>query len=149
MGRLKRRNRLFEKVKSISYTSANKRRGRPLVFEFMERRFCGNQNLYPAKPELTDPVPYSTSLPAALKVAKVFSAKQIMLIKVYELFKPGKQRQRVKACSVLCYWAVRELDINMVERCHRIKLSAAAVSLSVQRGEKIVRENNYTLVDNN
>jgi REP element-mobilizing transposase RayT len=74
---------------------------------------------------------------------------RLMHMDVSQLFKPGKQRQRVKARSVLCYWATRELDINMVELCRRLKLSAAAVSLSVQRGEKIVRENNYTLVDDN
>ena len=74
---------------------------------------------------------------------------RLMHMDVSELFKPGKQRKRVKARSVFCYWAARELDINMVELCRRLKLSAAAVSLSVRRGEKIVRENNYTLVDDN
>jgi REP element-mobilizing transposase RayT len=74
---------------------------------------------------------------------------QLMHMDVSELFKPGKQRQRVKARSVLCYWAARELEINMIELCRQLKLSAAAVSLSVQRGEKIVRENNYTLGGDN
>ena len=74
---------------------------------------------------------------------------KLLNIDVSELFKRGKERKRVKARSVLCYWAARELDISMAELCRRLKLSAAAVSLSVQRGEKIVHENNYSLINKN
>lgn len=74
---------------------------------------------------------------------------KLMNMDTSELFKPGKEKQRVQARSVLFYWAARELDISMAALCRRFKLSAAAVSLSVQRGEKIVRENNYSLVDRN
>ena len=74
---------------------------------------------------------------------------QLLHMDVSELFKPGKEKRRVTARSVLCYWAARELGINMVELCRRFKLSAAAVSLSVQRGEKIARQNKYSLTDNN
>ena len=61
---------------------------------------------------------------------------RLMHMDVSELFKPGKQRQRVKARTVLCYLAARELDMNLLVLCRRFKLSAAAVSLSVQRGKK-------------
>jgi hypothetical protein len=37
----------------------------------------------------------------------------------------------------------------MAKLCRKLKLSAAAVSLSVRRGEKIVLDNNYTLIDKN
>ncbi len=74
---------------------------------------------------------------------------QLMNMDASEVFKPGKEKQRVQARSVLCYWAARELDYSMAELCRRLQLSAAAVSLSVQRGEKIVRENNYSLMDRN
>ena len=74
---------------------------------------------------------------------------KLMDIDASEIFKRGKEKQRVQARSVLFYWAARELDISMAELCRRFKLSAAAVSLSVQRGEKIVLENNYMLVDRN
>ena len=74
---------------------------------------------------------------------------KLMNLDTSELFKPGKEKQRVKARSVLCYWAAREFDIRMAELYRRFKLSAAAVSLSVQRGEKIVQENNYSLIDEN
>jgi len=73
----------------------------------------------------------------------------LMNMDTSELFKPGKEKRRVQARSVLCYWAARELNVSMAELCRRFKLSAAAVSLSVQRGEKIVQENNYSLIDRN
>jgi REP element-mobilizing transposase RayT len=73
----------------------------------------------------------------------------LMNMDASELFEPGKQRRRVQARSVLCYWAARELEMSMVKLCHRFKLSAAALTLSVQRGEKIVHENNYSLIDKN
>jgi hypothetical protein len=72
-----------------------------------------------------------------------------MNMNVSELFEPGKQRRRVQARSVLCYWAARELEMSMVDLCRRFKLSAAALSLSVQRGEEIVRENDYSLLNKN
>jgi REP element-mobilizing transposase RayT len=74
---------------------------------------------------------------------------QLMNMNVSELFEPGKQRRRVQARSILCYWAVRELEMSMVDLSRRFKLSAAALSLSVQRGEKIVRENDYSLLNKN
>ena len=74
---------------------------------------------------------------------------QLMNVDASELFQPGKEKRRVAARSVLCYWAARELSISMVELGRRFKLSAAAVSLSVQRGEKIARQNNYLLTDDN
>ena len=62
---------------------------------------------------------------------------QLMNMNVSELFEPGKQRRRVQARSILCYWAARELEMSMVDLSRRFKLSPAALSLSVQRGEKI------------
>jgi predicted DNA-binding protein YlxM (UPF0122 family) len=54
---------------------------------------------------------------------------------------------RVKAKSLLCYWAVRDLGINMAELARRLNLSLSGVSLSVKRGERIVQEKDYKLID--
>jgi len=43
---------------------------------------------------------------------------------------------RVKAKSLLCYWAARDLN-----------LSLAGVSQSVKRGETIVQQKGYNLID--
>ena len=58
---------------------------------------------------------------------------------------PGKHRQRVRAKSILCYWANRELGISMAKLSRRMNVSVMAVSYAVQRGEKIAREFNFSL----
>ena len=57
----------------------------------------------------------------------------------------GRQRQRVDARSLLCYWAVRELGMSLTELAGRFGMSPSAVSYAVARGEVIARENNYQL----
>ena len=61
-----------------------------------------------------------------------------------ELWMPGKHRQRVRAKSLLCFWANRELGISMARLARRLNVSVMAVSYAVQRGEKIAREFNFT-----
>jgi len=55
--------------------------------------------------------------------------------------------ERVEARSLLCYWAVRDLGINMAELSRHLKLSLSGVSLSVKRGEKIAHNYGYELID--
>ena len=76
----------------------------------------------------------------ALKVA------DLMELETFEIWAPGKERRRVQARSLLCYWAVRELGISMAELSRGLKLSLSGISLSVKRGEKIARDNGYELV---
>jgi REP-associated tyrosine transposase len=46
----------------------------------------------------------------------------------------GCYRSPVIARSLLCFWAVRELGISMTSLARELKISAVAVSKSVQRG---------------
>ena len=55
------------------------------------------------------------------------------------LIKKGKNRNLVKARSLLCYWAVRELDISMTALARRLNLSITAVSNAVSRGENLAK----------
>ena len=64
-----------------------------------------------------------------------------------DIWATGKERTRVEARSLLCYWAVRDLGINMAELARRLNLSLLGVSLSVKRGERIVQEKGYKLTD--
>jgi putative transposase len=73
------------------------------------------------------------------RVAEIFS------LSASELWKPGKHRQRVRAKSLLCYWANRELSISMAKLARRLNVSIMAVSYAVQRGEKIAKELNFSL----
>jgi chromosomal replication initiation ATPase DnaA len=70
----------------------------------------------------------------AERVAEIFD------IPSSELWIPGKHRWRVRAKSVLCYWAVRDLEVSMSELSRRMNVSVMAISNAVQRGEKIVKE---------
>jgi putative transposase len=57
----------------------------------------------------------------------------------------GKQRDRVRARDLLCYWAVCELGISMVDVARHLDITPSAVSYSVQRGEKSAKEEDYRL----
>lgn len=57
-----------------------------------------------------------------------------------EVDSPGKYPERVKARSVLCYWATRELGESGTSLARRCGLTQPAVSISVKRGENIVRD---------
>ena len=78
----------------------------------------------------------------AHRVAQVLEAD---LDKVWE---KGKHPETVRARSLLCFWAVRELGITMTELAVRLGLTQPAVSISVKRGEKLVKENAYRLLNN-
>jgi REP-associated tyrosine transposase len=77
----------------------------------------------------------------SVRVADIFS------INPEYIFQPGKQPVRVKARSLFCYWAVRELGFTMANLAPKLNISQPAVSMSVQRGEQIASENGYSLID--
>ncbi len=72
---------------------------------------------------------------------------EIISIKPAEIFQPGKQPIKVKARSLFCYWAVRELGFTMADLAPKLNISQPAVSMSAQRGERIASENGYSLMD--
>ena len=69
-----------------------------------------------------------------LRVASLFG------IEPEQIYTSGKYPDVVKSRSVFCYWAVRELGENATVLARKLGLSQPAVSISVKRGEKIVRE---------
>lgn len=64
-----------------------------------------------------------------------------------ELFLPGRYPKRVKARSVLFYWAVRELGISATKLAKTTGMTQPAVSISVKRGEQIALENGFDIED--
>jgi len=67
-------------------------------------------------------------------VAKLFE------LKAEEVLSSSKQPRRVKARSLLCYWAVKELEIGGADIARRLKISQSAVSRAVARGERIAAD---------
>lgn len=49
----------------------------------------------------------------------------------------GKKRKNVKARSLLCYWAVTELDMALTDLASRLGVAVSTVSLAVQRGAQL------------
>jgi len=62
-----------------------------------------------------------------------------------EVWASGRYRHIVKARSLLCYFAVRELGMSMASLSKLLNISIPAVSKSVVRGENIAKDKNYKL----
>ncbi len=69
----------------------------------------------------------------------------ITSVKPSRIFSPGKNRSRVRARSLLCFWATRELGITLAELSRRTRISQSSISMSVHRGEQIVEREGYSL----
>jgi hypothetical protein len=72
---------------------------------------------------------------------------EVLKIKADQLSRPGKQPQRVRARSLYCYWAVRELGISMTELSRFFGITVTAVSRSVERGETIANEEGFHFLE--
>ncbi|OQY15483.1 MAG: hypothetical protein B6I32_07240 [Desulfobacterium sp. 4572_20] len=68
-------------------------------------------------------------------VAKISKSKELDSIGVMG------DRHIVKARSLLCYWAARELGVTIASLAKRLKISPAAVTQSVLRGERLGKIN--------
>ncbi len=49
----------------------------------------------------------------------------------------GRQKERVKARALLCYWTVVELEMSMVDLAQEFDLTPVCISYAVQREEKM------------
>ena len=70
---------------------------------------------------------------------------EVLSMKPDEVFSKGRQARKVKARSLLCFWASRELGVSHTTLAKRLEMSIANVGFSVERGESIVKDNNYAL----
>ena len=75
------------------------------------------------------------------RVAKIFH------LKPEQVLNSGKQPQLVKARSLLCYWAVKGLEMSGANVAQKLNITNSTVSRSVARGEKIASEMNLKLMD--
>jgi len=63
-----------------------------------------------------------------------------------EVFSKGRHKRKVKARSLLCYWAVREAGIPLRALAKRLGLSVPGVGYAVERGEAIIRGSKLELI---
>ncbi len=67
----------------------------------------------------------------------------LMGVETSEIWARGKEKSRVQARSLFCYWAVRELGTSMTELSGVLKISLSGISDSVKRGEQIANKNGF------
>jgi len=75
------------------------------------------------------------------RVARTFE------LKPEEVLSGVKQPRRVRARSLLCYFAVNELEMTGAAVGRRLKMSKSAVSRAVLRGEKIAADRRLKLFE--
>jgi hypothetical protein len=63
------------------------------------------------------------------------------------IFGKGRQRDRVRARDLACYWSVVELGISMADLAKKLGLTLSAVSYAVRRGEKEAKQGHLNLED--
>ena len=64
-----------------------------------------------------------------------------------DILSAGRQRPIVRARSLFCYWAVREMGVSMSGLANRFGISVVAVSKSVVRGREIAEQEGLRLVE--
>ncbi len=64
-----------------------------------------------------------------------------------QLHTPGRYSAVVQARSVLCFLAVRQLGLTATELARQIGLTQPAISISVKRGEGIVKGRRFDIAD--
>jgi len=73
------------------------------------------------------------------RVCEIFNISQ------EDIYAKSRQKVKVEARALFCYWAVRELGYNMLEIARRLCISQPGVVYSVRRGERIARERGIKL----
>jgi chromosomal replication initiation ATPase DnaA len=71
---------------------------------------------------------------------------QLMDMEPRDVVARGKFKQTVKARSLLCYWATRELGMTTIELAKRLNLAQPTISQSALRGRKIAIEKGLKLL---
>jgi len=62
-----------------------------------------------------------------------------------EITENGKEKRKVEARSILCYWATDRLGVSQTELAKRLKLTQPAVSQAVRRGQALIKSHSYPL----
>ena len=72
---------------------------------------------------------------------------ELYQIEKEELYSKSRQKVRAEARSVFCYWAVRELGLEGTRMAKRLNMSQPGVVYAVKKGEKIVKTNNFQMIE--
>lgn len=74
-------------------------------------------------------------------------AASLLELDVAAIFSSGRQDAKVKARSLACFWASRELGMPLSDLARAFGMSVSGISYAVARGETLARTNNFSLKD--
>ena len=137
-------------IRSSGGWTAVKAMRRAQIFQKADERLLGNGDFVEQVLSATEEQMEQkyALLASGIDVDKIAQrVSELVEVDVSAMMATGKEPWRVKARSLLCYWAVREVGITMAELSRRLKISLSGVGLSVQRGEKIAQDYGYALID--
>jgi putative transposase len=77
----------------------------------------------------------------AAKVAAIYN------IGPDEVLRKGRQKTRVDAKGLLCYWAARELKMPLTDLARQLDKTVSGAGYAVQRRESIALRYNYRLLE--
>jgi len=77
----------------------------------------------------------------AERVAKVLGMEKEVV------FSKGRQRQKVEARSLLCFWAVVEAGFSLRDLARRLGMSGPGVGYAMERERLIAQANAYELIE--
>ena len=77
----------------------------------------------------------------------VSAVSGLLSIQPQSLMGACKQRSIVKARTLVCYWAVKELGMSMTETAGKLGIAVPTVSVSVRKGQEMVSEQKLALAD--
>jgi len=72
---------------------------------------------------------------------------ELMNIPVEMVWEKSRRPQVVNARDLICYWANLELGISITALAKRFGRSQSTISVAVRRGEKLAKDNQYTLMN--
>lgn len=75
----------------------------------------------------------------------VLLVADVLEMEAGEVGAAGKQPHHVRARSLLCFWAVREIGMTEVALARLLQISQPAVAQAVSRGERLAGENGWDL----
>jgi putative transposase len=70
---------------------------------------------------------------------------EVLEIEPDEVLSKGRQARKVKARSLFCFWASRELGISHTELAGKLEMSISGIGYTVERGEAIAKDGGFLL----
>jgi len=79
--------------------------------------------------------------------AVVEQVSELLGMESNQVLTNSKNKQTVRARSLVCFWAHNELGMAQTELAQKFRITQPAVSSAVRKGEKIARVDGYELLE--